>query len=119
LWNATTEKELQRFTVVDAVLGWTAWCPDGKRLALEMRFGPHLLFEPATGIRIWNPATGKRVLTFPSAHSPAWSPDGSILACLDGEGAICLLDSHSGKRLRTVGGNKFDSLDWSPDGKVI
>ena len=91
-----------------------AFSPDGSRLATA----------GSSEVRIWNPATGRRVLTLAAPPSPihdvAYSPDGSRLATRSEDGTAIVWDARTGKRLLTLpdnaGGGRFSHVSFSPDG---
>ena len=99
------------------------WSPDGRRIAFESdRAGgsPHIFAMNADG-------SGVEQLTYeaqaPWAVLPAWSPDGSSIACVSGQGTevgIFSLDPASGAlRLISKEGLLATSPSWSPDGARI
>jgi WD40 repeat protein/DNA-binding SARP family transcriptional activator len=72
------------------------WSPDGTRL---LAMGPE-------GTRIWDPRTGRRLVTLPPvapgpAPSATWSPDGRQVLTESGIGVL-VWDASSGERLRTL-----------------
>lgn len=102
-----------------------AWSPDGRRLAFVRSSD----FQAAS-YNLWTveaDGSGATQLTFPAEHpneqifSPAWSPDGSTIAYLQGT-ALYLMDA-DGKNRRPVGtpatlGEVFWA-SWSPDGSRL
>ena len=87
-----------------------AWAPDESRMVLVVNGG--LLAQTKEGEEI--PLTGASEYAY---TEPAWSPDGSTLACTR-EGNIWLLAATGGPgtQLTTAGGH---SPSWSPDGAFI
>jgi eukaryotic-like serine/threonine-protein kinase len=109
------------------------WSPDGTRIA-SCGTKPIVLFASNGGVRIWDAATGRRVLTY-SGHSEAvdllalaWSPDGRYLASGGSDQVVRVWDARTGEDLVTYYGHMdqppiYDSADpytitaiaWSPD----
>lgn len=115
----------------DKVITRLSWAPDGWRFASAAQDG---------AIQIWNSKNGKLIkrLTLAGtfeiggywltsamesaiAWTPAWSPDGSLVACGYGDSTIRLWDTNSGEIIRTLSGHsaKVNNVSWSPDGQLI
>lgn len=102
-------------------IGWSAWSPDGTRLAV--------VAFPA--VHIFNTNTWKNELTIPEASVSeiAWSPDGSQLAGVAGGSieSLFIWDAHTGSLLRHLvrpydgppGVVTVYRLSWSPAGEQI
>jgi WD40 repeat protein len=100
--------------------GDLAFSPDGKRLAA--RSGDQV-------IRVWDVATGERVLAFSQSHggrvdSVAYSPDGRLLATGSDDGTVRLWDPVAGKevlsrRFGTGYPSRVGALTFSPDGPSL
>jgi WD40 repeat protein len=110
-----------------------AWSPDGTRIA-SCGTKPIVLFASNGGVRIWDAATGQRVLTY-TGHSSsvdlwalAWSPDGRYLASGGSDQVVRVWDARTGEDLVTYYGHVnqppiYESADpytittiaWSPD----
>jgi WD40 repeat protein len=109
-----------------------SWSPDGKRLACSS--------ARQTTIRLWDPETGKLVVTLEEQGKPlrslAWSPDpgGKLLASADEGGTVKVWEVRSGKPVFSFayvvrqgppqagfGGKTFASsiLSWSQEGKRL
>ena len=130
LWDPETGKKTMTFKGHTALVVGLAFSPDCKTMA-------------STGddytVKIWDVATGKNLATFkdvPAAWagmgSPAFSPDGKVLACgywyqgVDGRkprrGAIRLYETATGKHLATLVGSDSGPcahIVFSPDGKLL
>ncbi len=89
-----------------------AWSPDGKRLATGS----------GAGAKIWDSATGNKLLTLGNGariSHVAWSPDGKRLAT--GGKGIGIWDLKTGKELVSVPSSQGSvwSLAWRPDGQQL
>ena len=77
------------------------------------------------GVELWDLQTGVprqiRSVRNNTVPRPTVSPDGSMVAVLDGGPGIHLVDPRTGKELRTVGADKskFGQVWFSPDGKRV
>jgi RNA polymerase sigma factor (sigma-70 family) len=76
------------------------------------------------GVELWDLETGLPRQLMPVRNNtvprPRISPDGSLVAVLDGGPGIHLFDRATGKELRTVGDKeKFAECQCSPDGKQV
>jgi RNA polymerase sigma factor (sigma-70 family) len=119
LWEASTGKELRRFSDEAGVKGGFAFSPDGKQLAV-CKFFPR-------GIVLYDVATGKeerRLENQPlgAGLCVAFSPDGKVLATDNlGYKTVSLVDRRTGANLRQLEGHPEDvaSIAFSPDGKIL
>src|SRR5262249_52449336 len=98
-----------------------AFSPDGKLLASGSH-DPRKLPRFPEEIRLWDPATGKRLGRITKAgYQIAFSPDSKLLASA-GEDGIHLLDPAAGKKISTFERSYrhiITSLAFSPDGKLL
>jgi RNA polymerase sigma factor (sigma-70 family) len=105
-WNPVTGQEIRRLEgVTDQILNGAAFSPDGATLALGN----------ASGIRRWEPATGRELAPFSltavnTAHL-LYSPDGRLLACtaramMQSDNTVVFLDAATGKELHRLIGVK-------------
>jgi WD40 repeat protein len=88
---------------------------DGRLVALEEHGGSTLLYEAATGKKLWQVPDMQMLLG-------ALSPDGKTAAVIHSEAlGMTLLDGATGRRLRRVGGKKgfTTAIGFSPDGKAL
>jgi WD40 repeat protein len=120
VWEVSTGTEIQSFDAVTDL----AFSPDGKTLALA-----------ATGtaqgeIRLWSVSARGVVATFPTpaaaAEGVAYSPDGTMLAAIDGSGSVRVWDVATGKADPShdfIGGTSRSTgsyrVAFSPDGKIL
>ncbi len=114
--------------------GATAWdAVTGERLAVlgigqhgELEFSPDGRFLAATpdGVTLWSTANWQRLHqwklngTTPSGLNIAFSPDSSVLAVMQSNGILELLDTQSRQRLASLTGAQtggFNMLTFSPD----
>jgi WD40 repeat protein len=99
-----------------------ALSPEGKMLALGLWSGGGN--EPSQTF-LWDVADGKQIAELPgdaAAGPMAFSPDGSLLATVCGDGAVRLWDTANGKEVRSLGGEKDRvslALVFSPDGRTL
>ncbi|HLO89138.1 MAG TPA: pentapeptide repeat-containing protein, partial [Nostocaceae cyanobacterium] len=93
-----------------------AFSPDGKVLATG---------ERDSRVRLWNPTSGKELLTLAghsgSVRSVAWSGDGQTLASASDDKTVKLWDVRTGDCVRTLEGhsNLVNSVVWSGDGQTL
>ena len=102
------------------------WSPDGARIA-------SLSWFPDSGVKIWDAATGRELLsvvpTFGlessrSAMELAWSPSGRRFGLIDRFGRVEIWDALRGDvELRLFSDSSFQwgdtDIEWSPDGEHI
>ena len=125
--DGTDRRQLTTNTDVDAS---PSWSPDGKRIVFT-RIVDHGTDEVRSGIFVMDAAGGGEVQVAQTARptfdlSPAWSPDGSMIAFTraspsagseNPSAAVYLvhLDGRTPTKLTSDGAEP----DWSPDGKRI
>jgi len=82
------------------------------------------LASGTNGVEVWDLQTGIARQIMPVRHNtvprPTLSPDGSLVAVLDGRNGVHLFDQRTGKELITLGETeKFNDCQFSPDGKRV
>jgi WD40 repeat protein len=122
LWDAATGREICPIAEHSRGVGAIRLSPDGRTLVTE---------EPAwesqrddvNGVpRLWDAATGRRLLSAEDARLPAGllSADGKTAASWGEKGGVVLWDAKTGKRRRHVAaGEKIAWYRFSPDGKHL
>lgn len=113
-------------TETDAVSGFPAWSPDGRRIAFSMRKNRNL------DIYSINPDGNdlKRLTDDPANDDfPVWSPDGSQVVFASNRGimekipsctALYIMDNNGSNLKKLTDGSEFViPLFWTPDGKWI
>jgi WD40 repeat protein len=108
LWNQQEDVYKRLLTIQNAGDG-VAWSPDGSMLVTG---GKH------SGI--WSAETGELLLKLASSVTPAWSPDGTLIAVNAGKN-VAVLDARTGDVLFTAEKHTrtIRSLAWSPNGAMI
>jgi DNA-binding beta-propeller fold protein YncE len=95
---------------------FTAYSPDGRRLATCGRAG---------AVKVWDADTGAELLACPGhtqrVYSLAFSPDGKSLATAGEDGALKVFDAGTGKERFTCEGHGQDvyNVGYSPDGLTL
>jgi WD40 repeat protein len=126
LWDAQEGKELRQLAVMPNPMRSLCFSPDSKLLAV----GLENLVAGSTGrtLRLLDVASGEERRSF-EVHDTmvglAFSPDGSVLACVNGYARttrIRLFDVRKGRELVSLHGGHSDSsaaIAFSPDGKLV
>jgi WD40 repeat protein len=113
------------------------WSPDGARIA-SCGTKPIILFGSNGGVRLWNAATGQRMLTYTGHDSSvdllalAWSPDGKYLASGGTDQIVSVWEARTGAQVAVYRGHidqqpipdsaypyAITALAWSPDSARI
>jgi WD40 repeat protein len=125
LWDARTGRELHRILGPEDCHTGFQLAPDGRTLVTcehSQRTGK------VQAVRLWDAATGKQLHAIAFAPESthltgllAVSPDGQTLALHRHDGDVALLDSSTGRELRTLLGNGASVLGatFSPDGRTL
>ena len=113
--------------VAASAASWTAWSPDGTRLALAVEnlgsgddyWARHIWVIEADGSNMVQLTSGPQW-----DNSPSWSPDGNQIAFyrsfFEGDSYIVTIDvDGSNETPLTAGSTKELSPSWSPDGATI
>jgi WD40 repeat protein/serine/threonine protein kinase len=91
--------------------------PDDRRLAIAS--------DPEGLIKVWNVATGQRLLTIRvnmyNETGVAWSPDGRLLAAADHQSTVWVWDAATGAEVAALRGHHALPIHvaWTPDGRRL
>ncbi len=128
VWQATGGKVLWDIVSLEdlSYLYGLAWSPDGSRI-VSCGTKPTVLFASNGGVRIWDAATGRLVLTYTGhdqsadLRAVAWSPNGKYIASGGSDNTIQVWDAATGIHLLTYQGHSgwINCLAWSPDSARI
>jgi WD40 repeat protein len=126
LWDAQSGQELTTLKWLNAYARCLALSDDGRCLAGTVAFGSSYgtAASATATVRTWNTRKDREGLTFKigSGHIDvlAYSPDGTRLAVVAGDGAK-LLDASTGKETVALKGHseEVSRLAFSPDGKRL
>ena len=129
--NGEHLRDLHRYEpgsgVAASAASWTAWSPDGTRLAFAAEnTGSD---DPYWGRHIWVvEADGSNMVQLTNGphwdNSPSWSPDGNQIvfqrSFFEGDAYIVTIDvDGSNETPLTAGSTEEHSPSWSPDGATI
>lgn len=120
LYDAVTGKHIRTFGEPDCFKA-ADWSPDNSRIAT----GCYLAQGDAAPVRIWDAATGEKLLAMDSPGGDTtfveWSPDGSKLASGHTGGMAMVWDTTTGENLVAFAGHDDWVWDvtWSPNGERI
>ncbi|MGZ6315739.1 MAG: nSTAND1 domain-containing NTPase [Anaerolineales bacterium] len=117
VWDLAPSRELLTIVAADppGIVSSLAYSPDGKRLATSNNHQG----------RLWDPTTGKLLLTLLGHSSDTnrvvFSPDGTRLATSSDDQTAKIWDAFTGKALLTLTGNtdRVRGTAFSPDGKYL
>jgi Tol biopolymer transport system component len=108
-----------------------AWSPDGTRIAFAgtASAGPRTLFtmrSDGSGLRSIDIRQGPSHAGLPGASGPAWSPDGTRVAFVEGTAGplgrlwVARIDGTGARQIAAVGRDvEVSAPSWSPDGTRI
>ena len=126
LWNVQTGKSFRKLTVHKSSVVSVAFSPDGKILVSGCFDKTLVLWDTKTGKSL--PPLIGHIFDPPiipvsnvAASYVAFSPDGKTLASAINDGSIYLLDTQTGKRIKTLALNwvPFTSIAFSPEGSRL
>lgn len=110
--------------------GLPAWSPDGRKIAVEIGYGPERAEYVRPLVAVWDAGsltclgTLRGCCEFNCAiNALAWSPDGKLIAAAGNDAGIRLWEVQEGSLARVLPGHRngfpVTSLCWSPDSKFI
>src|SRR5437016_3197863 len=93
-----------------------AWSPDGKLIAVGTHGVSVLVFDAASGTRLY-----ALEHHFEDITSVAWRPDGKEFASSSLDGTIAIWQTDTGKLIRSLVGRSgpISEASWSPDRKSV
>src|SRR5262245_34765553 len=116
IWEVATGQPLKILKGHPAYVTQVAWTPDGMRMiAVGGTSGEVSVWDIATGLKRTKASLGQYILAI------AANRDNLHLAAVTTESAVLILDLTTGKTERSIGeaANKYYSLAWSPNGKLL
>jgi Tol biopolymer transport system component len=136
IWNPLTGQTVWKYQGHSGFLlaGFSVtaieWSPDGRCIASsgsdkkikKIKLDPT---EANKSIHIWNPQTGRHILTCGEdtgwIHDIAWSSDNRYIASAATNKAVTIWDAKTGDRVFSYNGHTKEvrSLAWSPDGSRL
>jgi WD40 repeat protein len=119
LWDVESHRLLKTLITRDLPIIYLAVSPDGTMLATCTG-----IVTPRTkgALTLWDIETGMEIRTIQQDvfGSPAFSPDGALLACRDQQRNVTLFDVATGKALRILKDTHNGSwVKFSPDGRQV
>jgi WD40 repeat protein/serine/threonine protein kinase len=119
IWDAASGEQLHTWTMPSGTIQGLAYGADGRVLVCVSN--PANEFEET---HIWDAATGQQLFGLPGlkllAYGMALSPDEKLLAVGGHDKTVRIVDSRSGKLIRTFRGDrKVWCVAFSPDGSLI
>jgi WD40 repeat protein/DNA-binding SARP family transcriptional activator len=114
IWDVSLggDRELANLPAEPIAFNGVAFTPDGRLVANG----------PGESLKIWDPGTGKELLTFGDAEIVLRidvSPDGSLIAAAD-EDVASVWDAHTGEERFSVRGVGWATdVSWSPDSDAL
>lgn len=134
VYDVAEKREGKELKVMHNRQAWVRLSADGRRAVTWGTFSqpgrkkgdPEDPDELSKRVQMWDVLTGKEsaVVRLPGDYlvaSAAISPDGRTVAASAGDGAVCLFDATTGKRIRELLGREEVGfrLTFSPDGKRL
>ncbi|MFZ5639002.1 MAG: WD40 repeat domain-containing protein [Pseudomonadota bacterium] len=112
LWRSRLRRAL-RYDAADGSPSCAAWNHDGTRLVVGSKLGPIVLWDAASGERVWTSGASR------PSYCIAWSPDGTRIA-VGGLGKdVVVLNAADGTLLKTIATNGGTGLAFGPDGRRL
>lgn len=112
MWRSRLYRAL-RYGATDGSPTCAAWNRDGTRLVTGSSLGPIVLWDIASGERLWN--SGESLLSY----CIAWSPDGTRIAAGGLGKNVLVLNAADGTPVNTIATRGGTGLAFSPDGRRL
>jgi WD40 repeat protein len=126
-WDVNSGKPGVSFKGHKGYVHAVAYSPDGTRLLSGSRYPtgmpPRQIWKGE--LKLWDVASGKEQVSLPGITSEVWSvafsPEGTLAASGDDDGAVRLWDVVKGEEVASLPGHKgaVFALAFSPDGKWL